>query len=295
MDLQQLKYFKAVATIGKISEAAESLFISAPALSTSIARLEKELGVSLFDRAGNRITLNAQGEIYLKHVTHILSELQIAREELYDSLSVQAPTVSVISTNSFLWIDLVSSFAAEFPDYTTSSSTVSVQRLEQTGFPPRSSFLFAYDNEVPAQFNEELESIFLFHSKPVVMLHKDHPLAKESEIDVRMLQNERILMSYRGHSLNERILRLFEMHGIREPADNSYSYLARQKMVSDNIGISFASHHSDTAFSANIRYIPLVDPFEPWTAKMYWRKDRPLNEHEQDFLTFTEKYYRDLY
>ena len=64
MELQQLKYFKSVAAIGKISDAAESLYISAPALSTSISRLEKELGTKLFDRTSNRITLNAQGQIF---------------------------------------------------------------------------------------------------------------------------------------------------------------------------------------------------------------------------------------
>jgi DNA-binding transcriptional LysR family regulator len=67
MELQQLKYFKAVAHFGMIADAAQSLFISAPALSTSISRLEKELGVKLFDRTGNRITLNPQGQIFLKH------------------------------------------------------------------------------------------------------------------------------------------------------------------------------------------------------------------------------------
>ena len=46
MELMQLKYFKTVAEIGKISDAAQALFISAPALSTSISRLEKELGIS---------------------------------------------------------------------------------------------------------------------------------------------------------------------------------------------------------------------------------------------------------
>ena len=45
MELLQLKYFKVVAEVGKISAAAEQLFISAPALSTSISRLEKSLGI----------------------------------------------------------------------------------------------------------------------------------------------------------------------------------------------------------------------------------------------------------
>lgn len=44
MDIQQLKYFKAVAQHGKISAAADELFLSATALSTSISRLEKEVG-----------------------------------------------------------------------------------------------------------------------------------------------------------------------------------------------------------------------------------------------------------
>lgn len=68
MELLQLKYFKTVAEIGKISDAAQALFISAPALSTSVSRLEKELGVKLFDRTNNRVILNRQGEIFLRYV-----------------------------------------------------------------------------------------------------------------------------------------------------------------------------------------------------------------------------------
>ena len=80
-ELQQLKYFKAVADVGKISEAAEKLFVSAPALSVSITRLEKELGVQLFDRTNNRILLNKQGEIFLKHVNQILDTLENAKQQ----------------------------------------------------------------------------------------------------------------------------------------------------------------------------------------------------------------------
>ena len=75
MELQQLKYFKTVATMGKISDAAEALFISAPALSTSISRLEKELGVALFDRTNNRIALNPQGQIFLKYTNQIFATI----------------------------------------------------------------------------------------------------------------------------------------------------------------------------------------------------------------------------
>ena len=75
MELQQLKYFKTVAETGKISDAAQMLFVSAPALSTSISRLEKELGVQLFDRTNNRIILNQQGQILLRYVNQIFSRV----------------------------------------------------------------------------------------------------------------------------------------------------------------------------------------------------------------------------
>jgi len=79
MELQQLKYYQTVAHIGKISEAAEALFLSAPALSTSISRLEKELGMPLFDRTNNRIVLNAQGQIFLKYVNQVFACLALSR------------------------------------------------------------------------------------------------------------------------------------------------------------------------------------------------------------------------
>ena len=86
MDIQQMKYFKTVAEKGKISEAAESLFISAPALSTSVARLEKELGVKLFDRTNNKIVLNRQGELFLDYVNETMENLEDLKDALQKSL-----------------------------------------------------------------------------------------------------------------------------------------------------------------------------------------------------------------
>ena len=68
MTLLQLQYFKTLAKVLHYTQAAKELHIAQPSLSYSISELEKELGVKLFDRAGNRITLNAQGKIFLKYV-----------------------------------------------------------------------------------------------------------------------------------------------------------------------------------------------------------------------------------
>ena len=61
MELLQLRYFVAAAREENVTRAAQKLHIAQPALSQSIARLEEEMGVRLFDRIGKRIRLNAAG------------------------------------------------------------------------------------------------------------------------------------------------------------------------------------------------------------------------------------------
>lgn len=64
MDYTQLLYFKTVAKLGNVTEASKELYVTQPNISRAISRLEKELGVRIFDRVGgNRIELNRSGEL----------------------------------------------------------------------------------------------------------------------------------------------------------------------------------------------------------------------------------------
>ena len=67
MELSQLRYFIVVAELGNMSKAAEVLFVSQPNLSTSISRLEEEVGAPLFERRRGKITLNRVIE-FSKHM-----------------------------------------------------------------------------------------------------------------------------------------------------------------------------------------------------------------------------------
>ena len=63
IELEQLKQLIAFATYGTLSKAAKELYISQPALSRSIQKLEKTLGVELFDRKKNKMELNQNGKL----------------------------------------------------------------------------------------------------------------------------------------------------------------------------------------------------------------------------------------
>ena len=71
-ELNQLMQLAAIADAGTISAAAEELNISQPALSRSVQKLEEELGVRLFDRSKNKITLNETGELAVEYARKII-------------------------------------------------------------------------------------------------------------------------------------------------------------------------------------------------------------------------------
>ena len=148
MELLQLKYFKTVAEKGKISAAAEALFLSPPALSTSISRLEKELGIPLFDRTGNRILLNRQGTIFLRHVNQIFEELDTAKEELHQSLLQESRNISVATVSSTQWIDLISAFSQTYPEISLSCTSTKISQLSESGLPAQYTFLLAYADAI---------------------------------------------------------------------------------------------------------------------------------------------------
>ena len=76
MNLNQLKYFYAVCVHGSLSAACESLYISQPSLSSSIKALEKEFGVSLFNRRYKGMELTAEGKRLFEMCRDVLSRTE---------------------------------------------------------------------------------------------------------------------------------------------------------------------------------------------------------------------------
>ena len=78
MTLNQLLYFRTVAAHQHFRQAAAELNISQPSLSRSIASLEEELNIILFERQGRNVRLTKYGRIFLEHAERILHETETA-------------------------------------------------------------------------------------------------------------------------------------------------------------------------------------------------------------------------
>lgn len=93
MNLRQLEVFRAVCEQGGFTRAAQSLYMTQPAVSHVIAELEKEAGCPLFDRISRRIYLTEAGRIFLEKARQIL-ELHEELSAGFPALTGQAPYAS---------------------------------------------------------------------------------------------------------------------------------------------------------------------------------------------------------
>lgn len=291
MDIQQLKYFKTVAEIGKISEAADSLFISTPALSMSVSRLEKELGVHLFDRTNNRIILNRQGQIFLRYAKQVLTELEYTKTEIRQSLAQQRHHIALGCVTATQWVELITGFAQEHPDFAVSCIPVRQTDLHDGIFLAHGNLLLAAQNDIGPLLIAELDSVPLYQEYPYIMVHKDHPLAKKESVDIRDLAGENLLMPMPGDSLYRYLVEIFEQAEMPLPAENSNSYLMAQSMAANGLGIGFTTSRYVRDPSLDVRYIPIANLPHPWVFCLYWRKNRTLTDDEAVAKEFVEKYY----
>ena len=80
MELNQLRYFVSIAELGTVSEAAERLHKSQPALSRQIQGLQASLGIALFENVGRNLRLTGAGEELLKYARTVLDDAEALKE-----------------------------------------------------------------------------------------------------------------------------------------------------------------------------------------------------------------------
>ena len=74
MTLQQMRYAIEIAECGSINKAAETLYVAQPSLTSAVKEMEKELGITIFNRSGRGVTLTADGAEFLMYARQIVGD-----------------------------------------------------------------------------------------------------------------------------------------------------------------------------------------------------------------------------
>ena len=81
MTLQQLHYMITIAEAGSLNRAAEILYVAQPSLTASLRELEKELGISIFNRGSHGVTLTNDGAEFLLYARQVYSQYEALLEK----------------------------------------------------------------------------------------------------------------------------------------------------------------------------------------------------------------------
>lgn len=174
---------------GTLSKAAEELFISQPALSRSMNRLEEEIGVVIFNRSKNKITLNDNGKLAAGYAREIIryEENAINAIRAFDK---KKSTISIGSCAPIPLSELTEAVSILYDGFTVSSKIDDREKL-LGGLKSDTYDICIFNQEID---DEELISFKICSEKLYLNIDKKHPLAKKEGIYLSELNNQDILL-----------------------------------------------------------------------------------------------------
>lgn len=194
MTLTQLRYVIAIANAGSMNEAARTLFISQPSLSSAVKDLEEEIGVELFRRSNRGIFVTPEGEEFLGYARQVVEQYELM-ESKYISKKPSKKKFSV-STQHYTFavdafVELVKQFGMdeyEFAIHETKTYSV-IENVKN--FKSEIGILYINDfnskilTKLFHEFNLEFHE--LLKCSIYVYMWKGHPLADREEIELSEL------------------------------------------------------------------------------------------------------------
>lgn len=288
MDLLQLRYFQKVARLEHMTKAAQELQIAQPALSMTIARLENDLGVPLFDRQGRQIRLNAYGKAFLSKAETALRALEEGRCEIAEMSGLEHGQISLAVTTLTRFSKLLGSFLSVHPNVSfrviQAPTEESKTQLLESG---EIDFCFSYHPfEQPKVCN-----LPLFTEDIVLAVPFSHRLASRKSISLHEVAHDSFVSLKAGYSFRGITDECCRKAGFTpnivcegdEPA-------ALEGLVRAGLGIAFlpaAAKQEDTSF----HLLDIEEPVCQWTLYLTWVEQRYLSQAAREFHNFVVRLY----
>ncbi len=155
MELEKT-YIYQVCLHGSFSKAAEALFITQPALSIAIKKVEKEIGAAIFNRGQRPLTLTHVGELYLSHIKKEMLLEQELKQQLDDLHGLKSGSLLIGGThymNACLLLPYITSFTNRFPNIDINMTETSSDQLIELLKENKLDFTFSCDEEVIQNFD----------------------------------------------------------------------------------------------------------------------------------------------
>ena len=207
MTIQQLNYVITISEKGSLNKAAEVLYVTQPSLTSAVRELEKELGITLFNRGGKGVTLTNDGAEFIQYARQVVNQYDRLLEKYGKGGNLRKKFGISCQHYSFAvksFVEMVKHFDTDeyefairesktrdvIEDVTTGKSEVGILYLSDFNRKAIGKFLKS----------SQLEFHPLIKCEPYVYLWKGHPLAKKKSIRLEELRDYPCLSFEQGPS-----------------------------------------------------------------------------------------------
>lgn len=290
MELLQLKYFLLLARQEHVSKTATALHISQPSLSSTIKKLEKELGVPLFIREGRNIKLSPYGTAYLPYVEQFFDALENGQRTLDIMKGVEDNHLALGILSPYIWKGLLRAFSDAYPK-------IKMDRYSLEGNNHIKALMNGtidlYIGALNGLDHRNLDSKILYEDDMVLLVNKANPLSRKKEVDLAQCRHEHFINLSKNTNLQQFISVIYEDAGFVPDSIMECDYTLRDQMVIENYGISITTRASaESVDSDQVAILSITKPKKKRILGLVWRKNLVFTPAMKKFADFACDYYQ---
>ncbi|WP_122641918.1 LysR family transcriptional regulator [Luxibacter massiliensis] len=293
MNLYQLRYFALLARIGHFRKTAEQLCIAQPSLSHSIALLEQELGVSLFEKQGRRSVLTSEG---LQFLTYVEKSLEILDEGILDMQHIaMGEGIIELGFLRTLGVEFIPEMARRFLE---SQKDKNIYFKFHTGI--TASLIDGLKDEkydlvfcTKRESEPNIEFFPVSRQDLVVIVPRNHPLSKRYTISLEELGPYPQVCFSHSSGLRSIIDNLFKkIHVTPQVAYEIEEDIVIAGLVSKGFGVAVVPYMADL-LRMDVKIIQIASPY--WERNFYMAtlKTHHLTPVVQNFHNYVIHQYSD--
>ena len=290
MEILHLRYFIRAAELNSISKAAAEFHVFSSAVSNHIKSLEQELGVPLFHRSGNRISLNANGEILYRHARRLLNLLEDTRKEIADNCGrLDYELTIATSTLPKLIPFIIRDFKRKFPEVRL--RIVQYQKYINIDDTSSDLHLYASDPQSLAPCSRTI-----YQEEIGLAVSKDHPLADLRSVSAAHLAREKFIRrSYLSdfRQLSDKYFHILGIHPETVLISDYPPFI--NELVASNMGVALLPLLTWLyAREKNIHFLRIQDARVFRCINIQWRRNGYLSRAAEQFIQHITEYFQNL-
>ena len=280
MNLNQLKIFYYAAKKGNLSSAANELFITQPAVTKGIQRLQEHYEIKFVDFVGKKLMLTDAGEVLYQIAEKIFEMEKQAEESIRDFQQRKRGQIKILSSESFgdyYLPRIIITFSKAYPLVQVSMNILPTEQVvEKTASLNCDLGFISYPVE-----HKKLSLTEVLEDKLVIIAAPDHPLMPKKNLKPRDLEGQDFIMHEKGSAPRRAIEELIRKNNISvgRPLELS-SNRAIKRAVEERAGIALISRKvaNEEIRAKRLKAVSLADP--TMTRKFYLihHKDKYISE-----------------